>query len=380
MHRQSRIAQMMLLYAILFGIVLLVTVCQADSSSSSSSSDEDEASTPSSSDAMSVIKGLADSSDGSDLYELIACIGYGLSGRVYKARLKKDLKFLDIEGGTAVSNGKRVEKSGAASDDIVYSQQLVAVKVIPLLEEDLEVIAHELRILTRLGKHKNVIRLLSAHVHRGDDHWAAINDEGNGSSDGSNESEKAMASCSEYLWVASEWIQGYNLGFYIDSHVKTIRRGLEPATPAFSLSDTRHIAHGLVAGLSHFHSRGCTHGDVDISNVMISDMTAIFVDPGNGEIDNGEDEMGLDTLSLVVIIVEMSMVPQQYDTVDEGSGSMNQFEALKAESVPALLMSVAEGNYKVPEEVRQFVEFALKNVGKTTHCSVFASHSFLKQY
>lgn len=80
-----------------------------------------------------------------------------------------------------------------------------------------------------------------------------------------------FASQRNHLFVVVAWVEGVDLGCYLDS----VRNN---QTPRPSVSEVVRLVRGLVHGLSHYHRRNSMiHGDVSPANIVLSNGTKQLV-------------------------------------------------------------------------------------------------------
>lgn len=269
-----------------------------------------------------------DAGDGTNLYDLEEFVGDGSSGRVYRARVKDE--SLSVK-------------------DAAFA----AVKIIPLKDNKFEAISSELQVLKAIVQHPNVVQYLSSHFHDGT--FTTEQEEKHLEDKGSNMKTQT------HLWVATKWINGLNLGQFIDDHATGTRVGDISLLPPFDAEQTRNLAKSMFRGLGHLHKHGIFHGDVDVSNVVVEESgEAVIVDLGNADFD--PNMHGEDVQRLVYALVEMSMMPIKYeDGFDDGPVNVKLYGAKRKHAVPAFLAKVAEGQYEVPDDLRELVRYSVQH-------------------
>lgn len=269
-----------------------------------------------------------DAGDGANWYDLEEFVGDGSSGRVYRAQIKEDAPL---------------GKADAA---------FAAVKIIPLKSNKMEAIASELQVLRAVGQHPNVIQYLSSHFHDG----KLMREQEKVRPDDKDTDGRQV-----YLWIATKWIDGLNLGQFIDDHATGARVGDVDASPPFDAEQTRNLAKSMFRGLGHLHKHGIFHGDIDVSNVMVEENgEAVIVDVGNADFDS--DMYGQDVQRLVYALVETCMMPVEYaDEFDDGPVNIKLYGEKRKHSVPAFLAKVAKGEYEVPDDLRELVRYSVRH-------------------
>ena len=162
------------------------------------------------------------------------------------------------------------------------------------------------------------------------------------------------------------WIEGKKLGQVVDAHAVEVREGRNGGGTCISFERSTDELEGTFSEVLHtfMFILDVPTGDVDVSNVMLTKQAAIIIDMGGAKRD--EHDTGMDCLRAVYAIVEMTMIPLQTNTYDEGPVNIKEYSSERKESVPMLLKEVARGKYEVPDKVRELVRFAVATVQDDT--------------
>ena len=128
------------------------------------------------------IEMLVDAGCGSEHYELLEVSNRGTEGVVYKARPLSMLarEKAGITCNSPVSGIEGDEQAAKSMHDSPY----VAIKILELKPEKYGRMANEIAVMRQLKLHPNLVRFVSAHLHKKDN----------------------------TLWIAMGWIEGVNIG------------------------------------------------------------------------------------------------------------------------------------------------------------------------
>lgn len=309
---------------------------------------------------------LVSEGDGNEHYELIKLVGKGSSGRVYKARFRDGSRFnqsisqsvvvpaMDEESIDRAQSFERSvvghygedEKGRTAS----YSTRFVAIKVVLLEHGKLNRIVKELRILRQAGKHPNLTRFISAHMS--DDKRA--------------------------VWIALGWIEGANLGHIVDARTRSsLQASHQRRKPAYSAEEVCRMAKRLFVAVAHLHLLGATHGDIDVSNVMLSNGVPVLIDVGDGMYDGRL--MGMDILMLTYALIECSVVPSTRHAaiIDDGPINLKAYADDRREAIRRVIYEVAAGDFDIPDGLRAFVRWVQRHVRDETQATEALKHVYL---
>lgn len=293
------------------------------------------------------IEQLVDNGYGSEHYELLEIVGSGSEGRVYRAR---PLSGRAKEMVDVLSKSHLPENvSGKQTAKAAYSSQWVAVKVLKIRSEKRHWIVRELKIMKQLGQHPHLVRFISAHLQRKDN----------------------------TIWIAMGWIEGKNLGHIVDERADEAREKRR-GSPAFDEDQTRGLAVSLFSALATLHALGSTHGDIDVSNVMMSQGVPVLIDVGDGSFE--AERMGMDILMLAYALVECSVKPVM-DVSYDGPIPLKHYDDDRRRAIRKVLEMVARGKFVVPEGVRTFVRDIVKGVKDKTTANdpLIQRHPFLNR-
>ena len=284
--------------------------------------------------AASLVMHLVDSTDPTALYQPFKFIGDGSSGRVYKARVNQ-----------------RVKINGVVLDKDEYA----AVKIIPLRNCKAENIAREIALLRSNLPHPGIVGYLSSHIVD-----APFNLSGEASNERIVHGEGDETVVTQYVWIATEWIEGANLSQVVDDHASAVRAGDIPAGPAFEPARVRALARPLFSALKHLHDQQILHGDIDISNILAVESTKpVLIDMGNADKDPSRFEE--DVIRMIYSLVEMSMSPIIYsDGFDDGPVNIKLYGALRSVSVRIFLEKMRQREWKIPEDLYGLVVHVLE--------------------
>ena len=288
---------------------------------------------PASHAAVSLIAQLVDPTDPTTLYEPFEFVGDGSSGRVYKARTKHQSK-----------------ESNVASKDEEY----VAVKIIPLRNCKSENITKEVAILRSTKPHRGIVKHLSSHVVN-----TPFSLEGEVVNSNIVHGEGDESVVTQYVWIATKWIDGVNLSQVVDDHASAVREGDIVASPAFEAPRVRSLARPLFTSLKHLHDQGILHGDIDVSNMMVVDGSKpVLLDLGNA--DHDPSRFGEDIIRMTYALVEMSIKPIIYpEPFDNGPVNIKLYGEVRKVAVRIFLEKVQQREWEIPEDLYELVMYVM---------------------